>query len=146
MELKLKQCVSLHNLLNPAKLTKVDDVDKFKLIKLMKELKLIVQPYEDFEKDAKERLKPENFDKILENAQKWQREGAETTLTDDEKIEVNTVLGKYERDVTECLTDELNKSVTLSIEAFSEDAINKLIASNDTWTIGSCYELLSVLA
>ena len=129
--MKTLQVVEVYNTLNGAKLTKMEDNDKFLVIKAMRQLKPIATAYEDFVKDAREKLKGEEFDDMQKKAQKWQEEGEKTTLTVEERIKVNTYLTGYANKVNECAKEEAEKENELSYEKLTEDAFGKLIASND---------------
>jgi hypothetical protein len=84
-----------YNLINTAKLTKLSSTDKFKVIKAIRVLKQIAIDFEEFQKDAMERLKGEEHDDIVAKATQWKSEGENTTLTTAERIRVNTYLLKY---------------------------------------------------
>lgn len=118
---KTDNVVAAYRLINTAKISKMEDTEKFALIKVMKHLKKVATDFEDFFKDAQERLKPEGFDKI---AAKYQ---AKEELTADETAALN----KYNKDVADCVQSELEKEVELDFEPLSEEALGRFIASND---------------
>lgn len=115
------QIVASYRLINNAKLTKMEDAEKFALIKAARKLKKTATDFEDALKDTQERLKPEGFDAIAGKMQ------ARQDLTPEESAKV----GKYNTDVTACLKDELDREVELEFEPLSEDALERFIASND---------------
>lgn len=129
--MKTKQVVEVYNVLGSAKLTKMDDKDKFAVIKAMRQMKPVATGYEDFVKDAQEKLKDERFEEMRVKAQKWQEEGGKTTLTMDERIELNAYFGVYNNRVDECVKEEQEKEAELGYERLSEEAFGKLISSND---------------
>lgn len=129
--MKTKQVVEVYNTLNGAKLSKMDDKDKFLVIKAMRQLKPIATAYEEFAKDAQEKLKDEDFEDIREKARKWQEEGENTSLSLEERRGINTYLNGYNNKVVECLREESEKDNGLAYEKISEDAFGKLVASND---------------
>lgn len=116
-----EQIVAAFRLINTAKISKMEDTEKFALIKAVKHLKKVGTDFDDFLKDAQERLKPEDFDKI---AAKYQ---SKDELTADETAALN----KYNKDVNECVQGELDKEVELDFEPLSEEALGRFIASND---------------
>lgn len=115
------QIVTAFRLINPAKLTKMENTERFALILAIRQLKKVNADFEDFLKDAQERLKPEDFDKIVSKVQ------AREELTPEE----SAIINKYNRDVEDCVKDELDKEVELTFEPLSEDALGRFIASND---------------
>lgn len=135
MKKTTKEIVEVYSILKDAKITKMDDADKFKVIKSLRPLKKISEDFEDFRTDALEKLKGDNHNEMTERARKWQQDGDKTTLTDKERIEVNTYFTEYNDKVTKCLTEELEKEHDLDDVNLTEDAFGKLIASND-WTLG----------
>lgn len=129
--MKTKQVVEAYNVLGGAKLTKMEDKDKFTVIKAMRQMKPVATGYEDFVKDAQEKLKDEHFDDMRGKAQKWQEEGDKTALTVDERIEVNAYFAAYNKRVNDCLKEEREKEVELGYGRLDEEAFGKLVASND---------------
>lgn len=125
------KCVALFKVLNEVKLTKLSDADKYLIIKMLKKLRPIAENFEAYQKDAGERLKPTNWDEIIEKAQKWQQEGEETTLTDEEKKEINLAIYTYDTSVRNCVTEELMLEHEVEYKKISEEAFEKLLASND---------------
>lgn len=144
-KIKTEKVVSVYGVLAEAKITKMEDKDKFKVIKALKELKVVAKAFEDFRTDALEKLKGEEHDKMVERAQQWQREGDKTTLTEDERIEVNKYLTDYNTKVAECLKEEAEKENDITFEPLTEEALGKLVASND-WTVRQIMEIEEVLA
>lgn len=130
-----EKVLNVYNLINEAKISKMDDTDKFKMIKIARALKPVATSFEDFKKDAGEKLKGENHDKMVEKAQQWQAEGEKTTLTEAERIEINKYFNDYNNKIVECLKEEAAKENELDFEPLGEEAFGKLVASND-WTLG----------
>lgn len=131
MTKKVDNIVSLYGILKEAKLTKLADADKYTIIKILRKLRPTAEKFEEDKKDASERLKPENWDDIIAKAQQWQKDGNETTLTEEEKKEINAVIIKYENSVRECIIEELNTEVEVDMPTISEAVFEKLMASND---------------
>ena len=131
MTKKVDNIVSLYGILKEAKLTKLADADKYTIIKILRKLRPTAEKFEEDKKDASERLKPENWEDIIAKAQQWQKEGEETTLTEEEKKEINAVIIKYENSVRECIIEELNTEVEVDMPTISDAVFEKLMASND---------------
>lgn len=144
MELKVKDIVNVYTILKDAKLTKMDSMDKFKLIKMMRAMKPTAEEWDSFLSTVDEKLKKENHDDFIEKARKWQQEGENTTLTEEEKLEVNTYFIEYQREKNECIKDELEKTVSLEFEKLQQGAFEKLIDSND-WDVKNIMELEHIL-
>lgn len=118
---KTDSIVAAFRIINTAKISKMEDAEKFSFIKAVRQLKKVSTEFDEFLKDAQERLKPDGFDAI---AAKYQNK---EELTAEE----NAVLGKYNADVSECVKEELEKEVELTFAPFSEDVIGRFVASND---------------
>ncbi|MDE7440641.1 MAG: hypothetical protein K2M69_00535 [Muribaculaceae bacterium] len=115
------QIVTAYRLLNNAKLSKMEDAEKFAVIKIARKLRKASADFDELVKDAQERLKPDNFDIIASKMQ------ANKELTPEESAAVE----KYNRDITACVREELEKEVEPDFEPISEEAFGRLIASND---------------
>lgn len=120
-----------YQVINSAKLTKMEDADKFKVIKAIRAMKPHVKAFEDLVKDAREKLKGDEHEMMAKRAQQWQEEGSATTLTDEERMELNKYTTEYDKKVDECVREEAEKDIDLSFDKLSEDAFGKFIASND---------------
>lgn len=131
MKKKTETILAIYNVLKDAKLTKMEDSDKYAIIKILRRLRPITEDFEAFKKDASERLKPENWLDIVAKVQQWRREGENTTLTEDERRSINLAIVNYEREVQECISEELNWEVDIDIPVLTEEAFEKLMASND---------------
>ena len=130
--------VQVYNLLNSAKLTKMDDSDKFLVIKIMRVLKPIATNYSDAVKDAQDKLKGSDFEEMQKKAQDFDK------LSNEEKIALNKYFEKYQNDVEKCLKEEAEKENKLKVEKIKEDAFGKFIASND-FTIEQIMKLQDIL-
>lgn len=122
---------SVYKLLNDSKLTKMEDKDKFIVIKAVRKFKPIAADFEDLKKDVQEKLKGENFEEMQKKALQWNEEGYKTTLTEDERKEVNMFFYEFNKNVEECLKEETERKHELEYEKLSEDAFGKFISSND---------------
>lgn len=121
MKVKTDLVVTAYRLINSAKLSKMEDADKFSIIKIAKEFKKTANDFEDYLKDAQEKLRPDGFDAIARKVQ------SKELLTEAETATLN----KYNQDVTNCVNDELEKIADLDFEPLSKDALGRFVASND---------------
>lgn len=116
-----EKAVVAYRILNNAKLGKMKDEDKFLVVRAMKQLRPVATDYDDFIKDAAERLKPEGIEAIQEKVQ------SNATLSEEER----KVWEKYNQDVTKCVQDELAKEKEFTFEALGDEGLKGLLASND---------------
>lgn len=132
--MKLKEIVSAYKLLGEAKVTKLDEAEVVKIVKIRKEMRSYADAYEEFLKDVQEKFKPENWDDVQAKLQKWQQEGEKTTLTEYERIEVNKVFINYQKKIESAVKEELEKEIHISIEKLKEDSLTKLMIEN-AWEV-----------
>lgn len=137
--------VTAYRTINASKLTKMEDTDKYKVIKAIREMKPVVESFDSFVSDARERLKPEDFDTMQEKAAQWQKEGDATTLTVEDRVELNRYFEDYNRKVEECVKEESEKEHELKFGRLSEEAFCKLMASNPDWDVKTTVQVEEVL-
>lgn len=149
--MKIKEIVAAYGILNDAKLGKMEDVDKFKVIKALRILKPVAKDFEDFRESAKQKLKDENFDDMEKKGQEWRDNHQGVTLselTPEDLKELNPIekyFTEYNKKVDECLKEEAEKEVKIKASAkLKEEAFGKLVASND-WTCGQIMALSDVI-
>lgn len=137
---------NVYAILNEAKLTKMEDADKFKVIKALRVIKPIAKGYEDFVEDAKNKLKDEKYEDMSNKAQDWNKanKGKKANELSQDDIDtlndINSYFADYNKRIEECLKEEAEKEVEVEFEKLSEDAFCKLVSSND-WT---CSQILSL--
>lgn len=149
--MKTKEMVSAYKILNEAKLTKMDDADKFKVIKALRAMKVIAKDFEDFMDDAKEKLKGENHEEMLSKAQEWNSKHGNSKLGDlsaeeaKELADMEKYFSDYSKKVDGCIAEESEKEAEAEFCKLSEDAFAKLVASND-WTCGQMMQISDAVA
>lgn len=126
--------VTVYRLINSAKVGKMEDAEKISLIKAIRHLKKVGVDFDDFLKDAQERLKVEGFDAIVSKVQEKKGLTPEETAT----------LNKYNKNVENCIKEETEKEVELDFEPLSDEAINRLVASND-FSVGEIMSIFDML-
>lgn len=142
---KTMEIVAAYSKIKDAKLGKLEDEQKFAVIRIGKKLKQIAVDFEEFVQDAREKLKDEKFDEMQEKVQKWQ---GKTAQTDDEKIEVtaiNAYYNIYNKKVEECVKPEAEKEVEIDIEPLTEDAFMGFVSAND-FSISEILDLENVIS
>lgn len=136
--LKTIEAVNAYATLKDAKLSKMEDEEKFTVILAMRKLKGVVTAYEDFSKDAQEKLKPDNFDDLQDRAQRFD------TLDNEEKVKTNKELAAYNRSVSNCVRPEQEKVNELEYDPLSKEAFSRLVKSND-FTVETMLTLNDIL-
>ena len=129
MELKAIEIVELYKMLVTAKLPKLNDGSQVKLVRLYNTLKSVVTPLEELEKDAREKLKDENFDNMAAIGQRWTN--GDDTLTEDDKRNVTEYFNNYAKQINECLKPELEKIHNIEMPKLSDEAFEQLTVAND---------------
>ena len=135
--MKTSDIVTLYQIIKSSHLNKCEDADKFLMIKNISKMKPVVTSFEDFRNEAQEKLKDDRFDDMQKMARKWQDEGEKTTLSDKEKIEVNTYFVEYSDKVNACIQEEADKDIDIEIKKLSEKGFQSFISSND-FTLEQC--------
>lgn len=133
MKVTVKQVVEAYKSLGDAKVSKLEEADVIKVVKARKAMRPIADEYEAFLKDVQDKFKPENWDEVQEKIQQWQKEGEKTTLSEEERIELNKAIIGYQNKINQAIKEELEKEVELNIEKLSEGADVKIMSAND-WT------------
>lgn len=138
--MKVKEIVNAYKILGDAKVTKLEESEVIKVVKIRKTMRTIAEDYDAFLKDVQEKFKPENWDEIQSKIQQWQQEGENTTLSEEERIEINKILVEYTRKIDTALKEELEKEISIDIEKLKEDSLTKLLIENG-WELKKLEEL-----
>lgn len=145
--IKKKKVLAAFNLLNVAKLSEMEDADKIKVFHILRALKPVATKYDEFYKDAVEKLKPEGYDeKIL----KWNecREKIQLgvkmeklPMDGDDFVDMTYhVINPFNKALNDATDKEAETEVEVEFEPISERAFMKLIKAND-WNVGQIDEL-----
>ena len=126
MKVTVKDIQVAYGVLNEAKMGKMETTDQIKVIKALRQLKGIMTPFQEFVKDAQEKLKGEHHEEM---AKKQERKD----LTAEERQEVNEYAAEYNSKVNECVKEEWEKEHEVNFSKLSEEAFGKLMHSNE-WT------------
>lgn len=130
MIVSVKQAVAAYNTLGESTVHTLEDSEIIKVVKARKVLRPIHDEYDSYMKDCQEKFKPENWDKIHDDLQKWQQEGDKTTLSEEDKFAINKALNEYNQKLEKAAEEELNKEVEINIEKFAEGTDVKLLKEN----------------
>ena len=129
MKVTVKQAVAAYNTLGEATVHTLEDAEISKVVKARKVLRPIHDEYDSYMKDCQEKFKPENWDKIQEDLQKWQQEG-DAALSEERKFEINAALNSYNQKLEKAAAEELKKEVELDLIQFNEGTDVKLLKEN----------------
>ena len=122
--MKKIELLGLANILSIAKVSKMDDTDKYAVIKIMRELRPVATEINAAIEIARDKLKGEEHASIVKMEQEWDN------LSDDERSQVKSYYAKYDKEIEASIRDLLEENFELSVK-LSEGAYSKLIASND---------------
>lgn len=136
--MKIKEAVNLYKALGEAKVSNLDESEIVKIVKARKVLRSIVEDYEAFFNDAKEKFKPNNFDDVQSKIQDW------NNLTEEEKIEINKAIRTYDNNINLAVKEESERIVDVIVEKLSEESVTKLLKQND-WQLSKLDELQPML-
>ena len=142
--MKTNSIVSVFNLLNSAKINKVNDSGKIKIIKAVRQMKPIANGFDELLNDARERLKGEEHEEMSEKAGRWQMEGDTVDLTDEEKIAINNYFIAYSNRIDECIKEEADREHELTFAKLTEEEFEGLISSND-WDVKTIMEIQEII-
>lgn len=121
------------------RLGKMKDADRFAVVRTLRTAKPVAEAYNKYVEDARERLKPEGFDKMQEKVQKFD------TLPDEEKLEVNKFFADYDDAVNRCVADELSVEREVEVFPLSNDGFSKFMASNESMSAGAFAAVLELM-
>lgn len=126
MMVKTADAVSVYNVLKGLKISKLKKEDQFTVLRAARALKHIATGFEDFVKDAQERLKPDGFDKMEKKRELF------AALPDSEKMELNRFYLSYQKDVDDCVRPELESDKEVdSFAPLSEEALSCIASANE---------------
>lgn len=128
MEVSVKDIRDVYVLLNGAKLTKMGAKAQVKLVKIVRRMKGVVAPYEEYVKDAAEKLKGDNHAEMEALFNEWKEKG---TLDKDNQNKVVAYYKEFNQKLDESLQDEFEKQHEVDFEKLTEDEFEQLIASNE---------------
>lgn len=121
MKATIEQICKVYNILNAAKVAKMNSEDRVAMVRIMRVLKPHYESFIDYQKQITDKLKPEGFDLIAKKLQ------AEVALTEEERMAVI----KLDIECKKPTQEELAKEVELEIKALTDDSMSRLIESND---------------
>lgn len=145
---KIQTIVEQYPTLDKASIGKMDVADRFVFIKALRPMKKISDDFNAFREDAVNRLKPENYDKIVETVSKFNSmdyAAMVDAMADKDVADALRANGEFNSNIDKCLRDELEKEVELEFAPLSEDAFGKLMDSNSNWQAGVIMAIEDIL-
>ena len=124
LTLTTSQIKDIHNLLLHSRSNSLDDADRIKIIILRQSVKTIGQSYTEFDNDARETLKFENFDTLRAKAEAH-------VLAGEELLAWNIGVTNYMKSLNAALEVELAKEYCVEVEPISQAVFLKLSKEND---------------
>lgn len=118
-----------YRLVSEAKLAKLDTQDKFVVIRAIGKLKPTATAFDDFLKEARERLKPDGWAEIEKKAQGYADMDAAA------KAEIDKAISAYNKVVADCAEKELQEPFEGEYERLTEEQFGKLMDSNPEWSV-----------
>ena len=118
--------MSVYNVLKGLKISRLAKDDQFAVLRAARALKPVATGFEDFVRDAQERLQPEGFARMEGKRERF------ATLPDDEKRELNKFYMSYQKDVDDCVLPELESEKEVdSFTPLSEEALSGIALANE---------------
>lgn len=138
--MKTSEVVGVYNVLKSLKISKLKKEDQFAVIRAARALKPVATAFDDFIKDAQERLRPVGFDAVDEKRGRFEH------LTAAEKEEVTAAVHSYNKDVNDCVQTEADREVEVGdFTRVSDDVIAGLVAGNEGLDIETVMILQDVI-
>ena len=150
--IKSEKVLAAYNVVSAAKYAKLDDSDKIKLWKIVRELKPVAEKLSEDIESAKKALEPEGYQERLQSAIKYEQivrdpkaDMAECPIGAAEYAQFTDEALKLRKLVADATKELMEKEVTISFELLSEKAFCKLMSGND-WTADQAVTLGDVIA
>lgn len=125
--MKTIEVIKLFQILNVVKLTNLSLEGKFNIIRTVKRCKEVVNSINVLIDEAKERLKPNDFEFPNLDSQY-------ELMSDEDKVKLDKITKEYSNQVNACIEPELDKEVSIEIEKISQEDFGLLMEQND-WNV-----------
>ena len=136
--LKVSDVAAVNALLSKANMNKGDVSAKLALVDAIMATKKVADEYNGFVSVTREKLQPEDFRAMQEQAQKKE-------LTQAEIIDINCYFLTYEKSVEDAVKAEADKLVEVGIKPWTDEQFAALLESNNGFTGAQMVLLQSVL-
>ena len=136
----MEMIVALAGVLAGAKLGKCQTADKFVVIKTSAALRPQAEEYHTLVKEAQERLRPDNWDKLITDSKRWD------DLDEADRTAHNRQVQTYTDEVNACVADLLAKKVDIQLpDPLDTEALGRLLDSNPEWTVAQAELVMDVI-
>lgn len=132
--MKAIDALNLHKVLGDLKdLSNIDSASRIGIVKNILILKKVSEELSEILQDARERVKPEGYDELVQKAEKHNEsiaKGEGKVMTDEEVSLLNIKTNKYNSELEKVIQDFQNKEYELELNTISEDTFDKLSVDN----------------
>ena len=139
--MKVIEALSLFQVLNEASLQSMTrGCDKYAVIKALRALRAVAQPFIEFRDDAVKRLAGPQHEQMVRQEQEWQealrsweeggREGAAPVLAE----EARQYRDRFTGELNACLEEEAAREVEIELPVIGEEGMGGLLEGNP-WTV-----------
>ena len=138
MKATVKQVVDCYKALGEAKVTKLEEGEVVKIVKARKAMRAIANDFDDFCKDAQEKTKPENYEKLAElnnhAIERWSSD--KSYKPTDEENEAIKILVEAKVKERKMVQEEESREVEVELESYKlkEDSSIKMLTEN-SWSV-----------
>lgn len=134
MKIKTENLSLLCEIIGKAKLTKMEDADKCKVIKILRILRPTLTDIEQVRKDAIEKFKPEDWGEI--EPKFVELVSKKSNISQEEANYVMKAVSELDKKVKSCINEEFGETLNFDTPTLSDSAFEKLLASND-WDVNT---------
>lgn len=142
MKTTVKKITDCYKALGEIKVTKLEVSEIIKIVKLRKSMRTIFEDYENFTKDAEEKLRYVGIEEDEKNRsefiKKWNKDHSYVPSSNEEKSLEN--LSKFFEKLNIVKDEELNREVEIDIEKLNEESIINIIVEN-SWQLQKVEEI-----
>ena len=110
-ELKTRQIVAINNILSRVNILGLDKDTQIAILRIGMIVKPHAQAFDEYQKDAVNRLKPQDYDQLEE------KQSQLDTLPPEERASVTAAITAFNRSILPILDAQLDKTVTLQYDA-----------------------------
>lgn len=150
--MKTFELVNAFGVLNSAKLSKLEDKEKYVVIRAMRSMKPLKKDYEEAVQDAQNKLRADDHDQWQQRADQWnalhrgKKRSELSPAETDELDEINAYFRRYADSVEQAVKDLAEKEAGgLDYERLTEQGFSRLLASNPDWEAEKSLMLYDIL-
>lgn len=148
MKEKKFKILDSYSLLDKAKYSKMESLDRKTIVMAMYPIKKVVDDFNAYKDDVVKRLTPENYRDIVEilnEVNAMSEKSRMSVLLKPRYASAIKANMEFNNSINQCLIEELNKEVEIEFEPLSEESFDRLCESNQDWTLGQSMNLHDIL-